>query len=167
MKQPTNLELTLCDGLPWGLRMCMKGAENITTELNFSTLSVWISLCEKSGLPILFPLSALTKEITVNGETFVPIVELAKCCAAFDFGEKFDLDRPVTFRENGVFYTYDDVRYSFSFNGSGFIYMIDWKGKDTRHVNQNKAFDLLNQWHFNTRNLPADQFINAHESKVY
>lgn len=28
--------------------------------------------------PILFPLSALTQEITVNGKTFVPMVELAK-----------------------------------------------------------------------------------------
>ncbi|MDA3614693.1 hypothetical protein [Polluticaenibacter yanchengensis] len=45
------------------------------------------SFLDEQIKPILFPLSALTQEITVNGETFVPIVKILKRTSLIDLSK--------------------------------------------------------------------------------
>ena len=71
-----KLELKHLAGyLPYGLKYkdIPKGFDGIR-ELDIKTFD-W---CLENGKPILRPLSDLTKEIEVNGEKFVPYINLAK-----------------------------------------------------------------------------------------
>ena len=47
---------------------------NCKPEIRQFTMGNDLSMCLSYGTPILFPLSSLTKEITINGESFVPLV---------------------------------------------------------------------------------------------
>jgi len=49
---------------------------NCKPEIRQFTMGNDLSMCLSYGTPILFPLSSLTKEITINGETFVPIYKI-------------------------------------------------------------------------------------------
>lgn len=71
-----KLELKHLAGyLPYGLKYkdIPKGFDGIR-ELDIQTFN-W---CLENGKPILHPLSDLTKEIEINGEKFVPVVEIMK-----------------------------------------------------------------------------------------
>lgn len=63
----------LASYLPYDLKCkdIPKGFEGIR-KLDINTFN-W---CLENGKPILFPFSSLTKEITVNGETFIPIKKI-------------------------------------------------------------------------------------------
>lgn len=87
--------------------------------------------------PHLFLLEYLTKEITVEG---------------YNGGEPFV---PIEWIEENC--------------SIGHYELINQVLEDDRWLNQlpKYIYDYLSKWHFNTENLPADQFINAAESKVY
>jgi len=150
MKQPTNLELTLCDGLPWGLKVDLMHPQN--NDWMERKYLAHHNVKEVFGYPahlikpIVFPLSALTKEITISdyndGKPFVPIYE------ALDHGQK-----------EGYMNAEDrDILCYFVINPFG------WKGLDKA---PQWLFGLLNQWHFNTRNLSETEFINAEGLNIY
>lgn len=85
--------------------------------------------------PILRPTSDLTKEITHKGETFVPMVKIAKILYGCDFNYEFGIS------ESGIGVNiYDGETYLNS--------TVFWIDKCSISV-----FDLLFEWHFDTRNL--------------
>lgn len=84
--------------------------------------------------PILRPMD-LTKEITHKGETFVPMVKIAKILYGCDFDYEFGIS------EFGIGVNiYDGETYLNS--------TVFWTDKCSISV-----FDLLFEWHFDTRNL--------------
>lgn len=121
--------------------------------------------------PILFPLSCISEEITVNGKTFIPIVEMAKI-------HGFKCDEYRIENENGtiVLYTsyakHPEVDYStesffevdiddFDIDCGAHTF-VDGTESDTFYPvkNQVKIFDFLHENHINYR-LEDDQFICA------
>lgn len=145
--------------LPYGLKVIHTDFEpegSFTQEAEIETISTEC-ICFKSKWsasdyyfddpdseikPILRPLSNLTKEIEVNGEKFVPIVELAKLT---HIKEKhiFEISQSVKGECDGV-------KYSFGFyNGS--FWMRRLRGKkwvDNAVFSQDELFEKLDEWHF-------------------
>jgi hypothetical protein len=92
--------------------------------------------------PILYPISCLTKEITHNGERFIPIVELAKI--AFP-------DRCWEIDGNGVAkaeYFDDPIQFWYSHMAKGFC--NNWKPYTP---NQFQLFQKLAEWHIDFMGL--------------
>lgn len=66
-----KLELKYIAGyLPYGI-FVMAGAKKVIYTFDYH-------LNIEGGKPILFPMKCLIEEVTINGETFIPIIELAK-----------------------------------------------------------------------------------------
>lgn len=102
--------------------------------------------------PILHPLSDLTKPITHNGETFVPIYELFKNYAlrevdttnlSDEFGCKME-DDTINLFCNGFLFGYDLLDNSFCF-------LLNEESLPVS--NQLEMFEKLHEWHFDTKNL--------------
>ena len=96
-------------------------------------------------IPIARPLSDLTKPITHNGETFVPIVELAKMCKVnLKLTGEWVVDESLA--QNCV-RIQDNY---FWYNGDSFLYSILAKKeyKMIVHNQQELLFKLI-EWHFN------------------
>jgi hypothetical protein len=112
--------------------------------------------------PHLFPLSSLTKPITVVGyndnKEFVPMLELVLIDTDFEF---HDMDRVHMF-------TAVDIKVDAVYNTGGedddLLLSIGYNSME--HL-KNWIVNLLDLWHFNTKNLKQVQFIDANESKVY
>lgn len=146
MTDQRKLELTLCDGLPHGLKVMITSNQayggietikGINTRLGGSVDFIGGTARGITHVkPILFDLSSLTEEITIGGETFVPI---------------------------------DRIKELFP-NVPNWYRVID-KGHVIKHyLNQSAlttsnteyvVIQKLNEWHFNTRGLNPDQFINV------
>lgn len=105
--------------------------------------------------PILFPMSCLVQEITINGETLVPIVELGKLCG-YNKLEKVEEDGIITYGW--------DVCNGDDYSG----YTLGWceidkclavwgekiEGKPFYITNTTlSVYDKLNEWHFDYRGL--------------
>ena len=112
---------------------------------------------DKNMTPILYSISCLTKEITHKGETFVPIVELAKIAFPTNLewkhyeGKRAILD---TKRIRYVF-IYDDGFHMW------FQYLNSTKQEGVGVVsNQHKLFQKLAEWHINFLNIPDNLFID-------
>jgi hypothetical protein len=84
--------------------------------------------------PIMRPLSDLTNEIEVNGEKFVPIVELAKIA--------FPLYKWILNEECNFAMTKEDVYFDFNYH----YYLFDFDGDYL--LDQLKLFQKLYEWHF-------------------
>jgi hypothetical protein len=110
--------------------------------------------------PILRPMSDLTKSIVVKGynddKKFVPIVALAE--RSFEI----EIDAVTGFAQNGkcrgVSFIFDYVEYGFSYSEDtdSFHTQIISPKQNIIADNQSQLFDLLNQWHFDYRNLIED-----------
>lgn len=92
--------------------------------------------------PILRPLSDLTKEITVNGQTFIPMEELAK------------LEKGYT--DDGVFYPDDELEGLLSIkrkaSGATDAYIADWStglGSQREILNYNASNGFNAFYYFN------------------
>lgn len=120
--------------------------------------------------PLLYPLSFLTKEITVDGKTFVPIVELALMMEDYDHVDfdgdfsdyKLQIDDEwnycVTF--NGQT---NDLCFSFDAENKSFLCSIDFEEQFIS--NQYDMFQKMFEWHFDIedlieQNLAIDKTIN-------
>lgn len=109
--------------------------------------------------PLLRPISDLTKPIVVKGynddKEFVPMVALAE--RSFEI----EIDAVTGFAQNGkcrgVSFIFDYVEYGFSYSEDtdAFHTQIISPKQNIITDNQSQLFDLLNQWHFDYRNLIA------------
>ena len=107
--------------------------------------------------PLLRPMSDLTKSIVVKGynndKEFVPIVALAE--RAFEI----EINNITGFSQSGkcrgVNFIFDYVEYGFSYSEDidAFHTQIISPKQNIVTDNQSQLFDLLNQWHFDYRNL--------------
>ncbi len=76
------------------------GTLNETVELTTSEIYNH-TVCDRPLTPHVYPLSMLTEEITVDGEKFVPIVELSKLISQASFSEKY-IDNWIYNKEQNV-----------------------------------------------------------------
>jgi hypothetical protein len=152
-----NKELTLeqwCAYLPYKLKVIharKKGNIQNTTELTPSDFT-WL---KNQGYvkPILRPLSDLTKEIEVNGEKFVPIVELAKIAE-----NRFLKTIKILKNESGYFLGFigvDEQRFSFAYfhKTKSFLLHSSIIRNSVYPANQLEMFNKLYEWHFDIHNL--------------
>ena len=107
--------------------------------------------------PILRPLSDLIKEIEVNGEKFVPIIELAKYCYNKIFNEIPILDDHELLSEGdscGLISYYENERISLTHDKDDRFYSFTFyiSGEELK-VNQFELFNKLFEWHFDIYNL--------------
>jgi len=167
MKTPIPLELTLCEQLPWGLKIhdSMQEKEFLLSDDYFRGIPTIINdlgrcILEQCTLddylkPILFSMDCLTKEITLkdynDGKPFVPIMELAKT------NPKFICEGSIIrIAGDNIAIIIDDI------NGVGKAVFLR-----NPYKNSLLTIDFLNRLHFNTRNLSPDQFVNAYGLNVY
>jgi hypothetical protein len=112
--------------------------------------------------PLLLPLSCLTELITHNGETFVPIAELAKLEGSYsdDQGHRLSSDGQLGWGirwnienddddETHQVFAFDNITNSF---GVHYRPSLSWKIA----ANQRDLFQKLLEWHFDINNLIAD-----------
>lgn len=135
--------------LPYGLTgVCTDEYEGVETVKGISIgngffeLSTNIDDIDSSIFkPLLLPLSCLTEEITVDGETFVPIVELAKIHDGFSDWFFVEPNKAVSQGWN-FYYNMEEKEFQLRFQGQrGFpnnIYEIYLK---------------IHEWHFDVFNL--------------
>lgn len=101
-------------------------------------------------LPVMFPLSCLTELITVKGETFIPLVELAQKHFSHIYRKDY---QPIAINEVMV---YDEVihrRFKFdngTFSSTGFDDFM------SPVYNQFELFEKLIEWHID---LPHENLI--------
>lgn len=178
----------LCEQLPYGLKARYTNKWNVTDTFEIKGTSnsqkekgdVYVELLAKyksaffskiDGVKLILHEMDLTKEITIGGETFVPIVELSKhfCnvgkCEIFkNKGEEdifgWDECNGDDYSGYAIIYNPDDfgfyVCYSEDVTG-----MREWDSLlwpvEAKHI----VYDLLNIWHFNWRNLPESEYIKV------
>ncbi|QWT88135.1 hypothetical protein KBP46_10035 [Chryseobacterium sp. PCH239] len=109
-----------------------------------------------SGLPILYDLSYLTKEIEHEGKKITPIVELAK----LGTGEQ---ECGVTNGNLGTCYVNakNEKKGFFIYHPEGyFIWQVGKNAEPMIVKNQLKLFQKLLEWHFNIFSLPESEYIN-------
>jgi len=150
-----KLELKHLAGyLPYGLGLVARNVLSETPRRIYSNLNAMniMSLIEGDTLykPILHPLSDLTKEIEVNGEKFVPIVELLKL--EYPTQEKTGRYSEITVSENGfpnAFYKYQANRcltiYTSHIDGISFWNikkLIEWHFDIYGLIEENLAIDI-------------------------
>jgi len=154
MKQPSNLELALCAGLPWGLKGSVDADPYVLIFMDHNGRTLWRDENNKkrtcyNAIPHYFPLEYLTQEITIStykdGKPFVPVCVL---CELYYGSQNYEAPE---FCDTEL----EDVEMS----------MMNIC-RDKSAITLEMA-DILHSWHFNVYNLSPDQFINAAESKIY
>lgn len=140
-----------CTYLPYKVNIFIEGQMN---ELECSQLEY---VYENQYQLVLHPPSDLTKEIEVNGEKFVPMVELLKYLykrCHFEINKLKDIS--IDLENNEINYTHDLTKYSFYFTGHSFV-SINVTDEDNPKVCQNdydyELFQKLFEWHFDIFNL--------------
>jgi len=97
--------------------------------------------------PIMRPLSQLTEEITHDGETFVPIVELAKM-AISEFKKykvwSSDFLKECQIEDNYISFVFYKITYVSDF----YIYLNGDRSNLINVTNQELLFQKLYEWHF-------------------
>lgn len=114
--------------------------------------SITVSQTLIGGKPILRQLSDLTKEIEVNGDKFVPILELAKVSDTY---YKWQIDNRSLFHCS-AFCKIDGHKYRFSINHNGhhiFSLNTSLNGGFIQTNNPHKVVEKLYEWHFDIHNL--------------
>jgi hypothetical protein len=141
-----KLELKHLAGyLTYGLKVInIQNNKEFKLEINF--LSYFIKNIEIYK-PILRPLSDLTKEIEVNGEKFIPIIELAGI-GSYSPKNRWSIDErnlKVKHESGGEFYFTSD---------KSFVYKESDKWKDFGVAcNQFDLFQKLNEWYIDFNGL--------------
>lgn len=103
---------------------------------------LWYSNWMNKVFPLLRPLSDLTKTIKVNGEEFVPLVELAKIAlpTEYELGDFWVL--------NGYVGSYGGLTFGYTHEG---FYISDRSFHE--QCNQLVLFKKLYEWHFDIYGL--------------
>lgn len=156
--------------LPYGLKVLSQHGEvSEINSINWSLdghLRTELNLCVQKSpsrfrganlehiKPILRPLSDLTKEITIKGEAFVPLVELFNikyARGAYDILDTYSHGHMHTIKVS-----WDKVRSSisrFTYNSeSGSFVFVD-NNKHTLVSYQLEMFNKLYEWYFDLNNL--------------
>jgi hypothetical protein len=148
--------------------LIFKARENQFHDLSFHNWE-WVMSPHRQAKSILRPMSQLTQEITQanynDGKRFVPIVELYKNVggstlqndltwgsSSFDYGVGFGA---VLYKAKAKVFEANSYR---SWAGN---YPVNFSRKEGMNItNHWKLYDLMNQWHFNWRNLPSHLWID-------
>ena len=140
--------------LPYGLQIYRLAEANNpqTVKLTTGVLMLWEDNYYDEFKPIVRPLSDLTKEITHNGENFVPIVKIAEMLG-YDNLIKFDEDSGYEFIEYGYIERYEDDQqpYVFGYWKDGLFGFWYDEQDDTcpiNHFTNLSAINLLHELHF-------------------
>lgn len=148
-----KLELKdICSYLPYELKCKYRDEDTIWTinplaiETDYENCVLQLfHLVETDGecKPYLYSMDWLTKEITHKGETFVPIVELAKIL----------LSEMIINRYNGssvfLIHPISRTQYLFSYDKEHNRFLYDNNSFPNYHI----VFDKLSEWHFDFRGL--------------
>jgi hypothetical protein len=153
-----KLELKHLAGyLPYNLKGLIKN-----TSDTFVELSTYISnkefkwtidmfLGDSNVKPILRPLSDLTKEIEVNGEKFVPLVEICKISETVNKVLRINSKSNICGFDfiNGI---QEVLRFCYHFNTNHFQ-LTDEEGDNGCIIHQMEMFEKLLEWHFDIYGL--------------
>jgi hypothetical protein len=124
------------------------GMNNIFVEIFQEGRTITEEMYFEDVFPILRPLSDLTKEIEVNGNKFVPIVELAKIGTG-------EVKCGVTNSNYGTCYI--DAEFTkkgfFIFTQQTFIWQVGKNAEPRNIENQLELFEKLYEWHFDIYEL--------------
>lgn len=155
---------------PYGLKGIYTdtfGNEKIgTLDMIYKTDYGFDFCMDENAKPILHPLSDLTKEIEVNGERFVPIVEIGKILG-YDNLKKYEVDGEFEYGwDENVCGDYQG--YSFGWYEKGKCFAVWYDHKEGNPINTDCNLDAINklfEWHFNVFNLPEDLWIDINTLK--
>ena len=143
--------------LPYGLKIRHNdggvSADLLAVQSNVEVIVVRSQSAYRMGLnwqlihckPILFHLSALIQEITVNGEAFVPMIRLMS--SKYNIKEDSEIIKNHSFFNNhfGDIAVKSECRYKSSY--------FEFSVKTPINQNSNWVVEKLLQWHFDTDNL--------------
>lgn len=147
-------KIDLCARLPYGVVVtttmktvnnsgkCL-GSESLTEKMTHGILENFMDFGVKT-MPHLFHISCLTKPITVNGRTFVPIEEM--CRILYDHDDKTRYRISIT----------DVFSLCEARNGESVYVLNDYTKIDYWII------ELFNKWHINYR-LPEGEYIQVTE----
>ena len=152
--------------LPYGLKGYFYDKFDIVTEIDacyniISSLNNG-NILIKGFKPILRPLSDLTKEIEVNGERFIPIMnlcDLERKSVYWSSDGRKRLVKCEIFEQQVVKHDGYDTFWAFGFHQDGFFYGYETDLKDDDNsgmMNITKQFELfqkLFEWHFDVFGL--------------
>lgn len=129
----------------------------------FKKGNTWISIDCKGIKPLVYPLSMLTEEITVDGETFVPIIELLNIHS----GMNWTLNHYEVGVGNSEVWVNQkqNKTVAFGFNFKNGFYSINNSRSIVIVENQFILWSKLFDWHFDVFNW-LDQGLAIDKSKV-
>ena len=141
----------------------LKSIDTFRNQVSFFSKHLFEQIEIEDVKPILFSLEYLTKEITIGGETFVPIIELAEIAGLKPFkGEyrrEFLNDERAAFVECKCFEHYGVKQRFAYYNDFGFRATLD----GYKPYKQFELFEKLLEWKFNVFNLPEIEYIKVTE----
>ena len=157
--------------LPYGLK-AVNEIRNFTVEIKgLQTDNDVIHNLGKSPIkfikPILRPLSDLTKEIEVNGEKFVPMMELFMLI--HDYHLVVINNGKLDYSDNNITYQIDDeYNHCITFKKEETTLSYDkyeqrfniTQGWNDITFNYIEMHNKLLEWHFNVFNLPENLFVD-------
>lgn len=153
-QQDKQLLLTdLCARLPYGVCISFKKEDvrKLTIDRYGDTVDIRTTV-HRNGKPILFPISCLTKEITIAGEMFVPAIRIARL---IDGGHNHDCSKVSASSDRIRVYTdkCDDVLDAIiKITDYGLLYCVCVNDPVTS-ITVRKIDTLLLQWHFDINGL--------------
>jgi len=140
------LKIDLCGRLTYGCKYKSIGEDYIWEygDIDFDSIQ---NVLKHDNLmkPLLFPLSCLTKEITLKGETFVPMLKILELNGK--------PDRDIKRCKFDLAFIYEmGFSYGKSVNGEA---NTDWFISESigKNVISLKNAELLNKWHIDYRGL--------------
>lgn len=164
----------ICCYLPYGLKMCHKinwhekdWSKSETEDLilsqlcqsNYANNMFYIGGFDVNNKnrsvnyestqfkPYLRPISSLTKEISVNGETFTPIKELFKMSLGEGLKREIDLSESEMFiKDDAINLKFKHFLFGYDTLDSSFCLVLN--GEVMTPCNQAEMFDKLNEWFF-------------------
>lgn len=134
----------------------------------------WVNQYSYPIKPILYDLSYLNKEIEHEGETFVPMLKLAKMeSGQFEYLDDDENGIPIIGYDATDFdmgsMTFANV-YRFEYDQESGLFVVniyDEGGKQEDLIGMDEVClsnlllrEKILEWHFNIFNIPEDQFIN-------
>ena len=141
----------------------LKSIDTFRNQVSFFSKHLFEQIEIEDVKPILFSLEDLTREITINGETFVPIIELAKIAGLKPFkGEyrrEFLNDERAAFVECKCFEHYGIKQRFAYYNDFGFRATLN----GYKSYKQFELYEKLLEWKFNVFNLPEAEYIKVTE----
>jgi hypothetical protein len=124
--------------LPYGLKIASKSLSGVITNTyimeleNYNDCGIGNVVFGINQIPILRPLSDLTREIEVNGENIVPITELLKISS-------FDVDKMNWEEQLDYSYIYCELQ---SINWYDIQLLLEWHFDIFRLIEQGLAIDI-------------------------